>query len=161
MVINFFRKAAFLLVKTPKVWYNKRMRILGVDYGDSRIGVSVCDELCKLASPLMTVKSESMRKNVDKIAAIAKEQSVGAIVLGLPLNMDGSEGIRAGKSRAFARVLEKVSGLEVKLVDERLTTVEAEEIMDANGVPKYKRKEIVDRIAAQLILQSYLDSNKQ
>ena len=128
-----------------------------MDYGDSRIGVSVCDELCKLASPLMTVKSESMRKNVDKIAAIAKEQSVGAIVLGLPLNMDGSEGIRAGKSRAFARVLEKVSGL----VDERLTTVEAEEIMDANGVPKYKRKEIVDRIAAQLILQSYLDSNKQ
>ena len=132
-----------------------------MDYGDSQIGVSVCDELCKLASPLMTVKSESMRKNVDKIAAIAKEQSVGAIVLGLPLNMDGSEGIRAGKSRAFARVLEKVSGLEVKLVDERLTTVEAEEIMDANGVPKYKRKEIVDRIAAQLILQSYLDSNKQ
>ena len=70
-----------------------------MDYGDSRIGVSVCDELCKLASPLMTVKSESMRKNVDKIAAIAKEQSVGAIVLGLPLNMDGSEGVRAGKPR--------------------------------------------------------------
>ncbi len=136
------------------------MRILGVDYGDSRIGLSVCDELQTLASPLATVKSESMRKNVDKIAAVAKDQNVGAVVLGLPLNMDGSEGVRAGKSRAFGRVLEKVSGLKVIFADERLTTVEAEEIMDANFVPKNKRKEIVDRIAAQLILQSYLDSNK-
>ena len=137
------------------------MRILGVDYGDSRIGLSVCDELGILASPLATIKSESMRKNVDKITAIAKEQNAETIVLGLPLNMDGTEGIRASKSRAFARVLEKVSGLSVILVDERLTTVEADEIMDANNVPKQKRKEIVDRIAAQLILQSYLDTNKK
>ena len=153
------RKYVFLLFKSGKVCYNLHMRILGVDYGDSRIGLSTSDELELLASPLVTVKSESMRKNVDKIAAIAKEQNAGAIVLGLPLNMDGSEGDRAGKSRAFARVLEKVSGLSVILIDERLTTVEAEEIMDANNVPKHKRKEIVDRIAAQLILQSYLDSN--
>ena len=151
----------FLLVYCIEICYTIAMRILGVDYGDSRIGLSVCDELGILASPLATIKSESMRKNVDKITAIAKEQNAETIVLGLPLNMDGTEGIRASKSRAFARVLEKVSGLSVILVDERLTTVEADEIMDANNVPKQKRKEIVDRIAAQLILQSYLDTNKK
>ena len=129
-----------------------------MDYGDSRIGLSVCDELQILAVPLLTIKSESMRKNVDKIASIARDESVQKIVVGLPLNMDGTEGIRASKSRAFGRVLEKVSGIETVYFDERLTSVQAEEIMDEMNVKKDKRKNIVDRIAAQIILQSYLDS---
>ena len=129
-----------------------------MDYGDSRIGLSVCDELQILAVPLLTIKSESMRKNVDKIASIAKDKNVQKIVVGLPLNMDGTEGIRASKSRAFGRVLEKVSGIETVYFDERLTSVQAEEIMDEMNVKKDKRKNIVDRIAAQIILQSYLDS---
>lgn len=129
-----------------------------MDYGDSRIGLSVCDELQILAVPLLTIKSESMRKNVDKIASIAKDENVQKIVVGLPLNMDGTEGIRASKSRAFGRVLEKVSGIETVYFDERLTSVQAEEIMDEMNVKKDKRKNIVDRIAAQIILQSYLDS---
>lgn len=137
------------------------MRILGVDYGDARIGVSVCDELEILASPLMTVKSESMRKNIDRIAEIARREGVKKIVVGLPLNMDGSEGERAGKSRAFGRVLEKVSGIEVDYMDERLTSVEAEEIMELVNVKKEKRKNTVDRIAAQIILQTYLDAVKK
>ena len=137
------------------------MRMLGVDYGDARIGLSVCDELEILASPLCTVKSESMRKNIDKIASVAKEENVGLIVVGLPLNMDGSEGERASKSRSFGKVLEKVSGIRVEYFDERLTSVEAEEIMDRTGVKQSKRKNIVDRIAAQLILQSYMDANKK
>lgn len=129
-----------------------------MDYGDSRIGLSVCDELQILAVPLLTIKSESMRKNVDKIASIARDENVQKIVVGLPLNMDGTEGIRASKSRAFGRVLEKVSGIETVYFDERLTSVQAEEIMDEMNVKKDKRKNIVDRIAAQIILQSYLDS---
>ena len=136
------------------------MRILGVDYGDSRIGLSVCDEMEILASPLVTIKSLSMKKNIDSVSDIAKRENVSLIVVGLPLNMDGSEGERAGKSRAFGRVLERVSGIKVEYFDERLTSVEAEEIMQSVGVKKDKRKNIVDRIAAQLILQSYIDANK-
>lgn len=136
------------------------MRILGVDYGDSRIGLSVCDEMEILASPLATIKSLSMKKNIDSVSDIAKRENVSLIVVGLPLNMDGSEGERAGKSRAFGRVLERVSGIKVEYFDERLTSVEAEEIMQSVGVKKDKRKNIVDRIAAQLILQSYIDANK-
>ena len=136
------------------------MRILGVDYGDSRIGLSVCDEMEILASPLATIKSLSMKKNIDSVSDIAKRENVSLIVVGLPLNMDGSEGERAGKSRAFGRVLERVSAIKVEYFDERLTSVEAEEIMQSVGVKKDKRKNIVDRIAAQLILQSYIDANK-
>ncbi len=137
------------------------MRMLGVDYGDARIGLSVSDELETLASPLVTLKSESMRKNIDAVAEAAAEEKVSRIVIGLPLNMDGSEGARASKTRSFGRVLEKVSGLPVEYFDERLTSVEAEEIMESVGVKKNKRKNLVDRIAAQLILQSYLDASKK
>ncbi len=133
---------------------------MSVDYGDSRIGLSVCDELEFLAHPLRTIKSESMRKNVDVVAEIAKSERAEKIVVGLPLNMDGSEGERAGKSRAFGRVLEKVSGIEVDYFDERLTSVEAENIMEEVSVKKSKRKNIVDTIAAQIILESYLSARK-
>ena len=137
------------------------MRILGIDYGDARIGTSVCDELETMAHPLRTYKSESMRKNIDTMSTLAKSENVGLIVVGLPLNMDGSEGARASKTRAFASVLSKVSGLAVELVDERLTSVEAEEIMNRIAVKKSKRKEIIDTIASQIILQSYLDGKKK
>ena len=137
------------------------MRILGIDYGDARIGTSVCDEMETMALPLKTVKSESMRKNIDAMAKLAREESAGLIVVGLPLNMDGSEGERASKTRSFGKVLSKVTGLEVEYVDERLTSVEAEEIMDTVGVKKGKRKGIIDTIAAQIILQTYLDIKKK
>ncbi len=146
--------------KSVKLCYNRIMRILGVDYGDARIGISVCDEMQIFAAPLTTLKSLSMKKNIDAVSDVAKREEVGLIVVGLPLNMDGSEGERASKSRAFGRVLERVSGLPVAYFDERLTSVEAEEIMEKVGTKKSKRKNIVDRIAAQLILQGYLDANK-
>lgn len=135
--------------------------MLGVDYGDARIGLSVCDELEILATPLCTVKSESMRKNIDKVAEIAKRESVQKIVLGLPLNMDGTEGVRASKTRSFGNVLQKVSGIPVEYFDERLSSVEAEEIMETVQLKKSKRKNVIDRIAAQIILQSYMDANKK
>lgn len=134
--------------------------MLGVDYGDARIGVATCDELEILATARDTIRSESMRKNIDAIAAIAKAENAERIVVGLPLNMDGSEGARASKTRSFGKVLEKVSGIEVVYFDERLTSVEADERMDEANVRKLKRKGLVDRIAAAIILQSYLDSYK-
>ena len=137
------------------------MRMLGVDYGDARIGVATCDELEILATARDTIRSESMRKNIDAIAAIAKAENAERIVVGLPLNMDGSEGARASKTRSFGKVLEKVSGIEVVYFDERLTSVEADERMDEANVRKLKRKGLVDRIAAAIILQSYLDSYKK
>lgn len=135
--------------------------MLGVDYGDARIGVATCDELEILATARDTIRSESMRKNIDAIAAIAKAENAERIVVGLPLNMDGSEGTRASKTRSFGKVLEKVSGIEVVYFDERLTSVEADERMDEANVRKLKRKGLVDRIAAAIILQSYLDSYKK
>ena len=137
------------------------MRMICVDNGEARIIKNNSDETEMLASPLATIKSLSMRKNIDNVARIAHEEGAGRIVVGLPLNMDGTEGARANKTKAFGNVLAKVSGIDVVYFDERLSSVEAEYIMDMNMVGKNKRKDIVDRIAAQVILQSYLDSNNK
>lgn len=133
------------------------MRILGIDYGDARIGIAVSDELKILASPVETYKVQSMRKDIDYVSELAKKYNCEKIVLGLPLNMNGTEGPRADKTRAFGRNLEKVSGITVVYKDERLTTVQVERVFDEANVRKGKRKDIVDKTAAVLILQSYLD----
>ena len=133
------------------------MRVLGIDYGDARIGVALSDELGILASPLQTYKSQSMRKDIDYIASIAKENNCGKIVIGLPLNMNGTEGDRVSKTKSFGNVLEKVAGIPVVYKDERLTTVQVERFFEQANVKKDKRKQIVDKTAAVLILQSYLD----
>ena len=133
------------------------MRILGVDYGDARIGLALSDELGILASPLETYKSQSMRKDIDYISAIAKDKNCAKIVVGLPLNMNGTEGASVQKTKAFGTVLERVAGIPVVYKDERLTTVQVERAFDLGNVKKDKRKQIVDRNAAVLILQSYLD----
>ncbi len=136
------------------------MRILGVDYGDKRIGLALSDVLGIVAGPLGTYESQSMRKDIDYIAALAKEKQAEAIVLGLPVNMDGSHGERAEKTKAFGRNLEKVSGLSVIYKDERLSTVSAEKSLIESNVRREKRKCVIDTVAAQIILQSYLDSRK-
>lgn len=133
------------------------MRILGIDYGDARIGIALSDELGILASPLQTYQSQSMRKDIDYISALAKEKNCGKIVIGLPLNMNGSEGDRVSKTKSFGNVLEKVAGIPVVYKDERLTTVQVERLFEQANVKKDKRKQIVDKTAAVLILQSYLD----
>ena len=145
---------------SKNIWYNLTMRILCVDYGDARTGLAISDELEMIASPLKTYKMKSMRCAVDYVANIAHCERAQLIVVGLPLNMDGSEGVRASKTRAFGRVLQKVYGLDVVYRDERLTRVEAEEILKQGGVGFAERKELVDSMAARLILQSYLESNK-
>ncbi len=136
------------------------MRILAIDYGDSRIGLAVSDITGVIASPVGTIKSLGMRGDVDALAAKAKELNVSAFVLGLPLNMDGSEGERAEKTRKLGSVLSKVSGLDVEFMDERLTTVSAERVLDEVDMRWDKRKKVVDTISAQIILQTYLDKQK-
>ncbi len=137
------------------------MRIMAVDYGDSRIGLAVSDKLGIIASPVGTIRSVGMRGDVDELAAKAKELGAELILLGLPLNMDGSEGERAEKTRKLGSVLGKVSGLNVEYLDERLSTVSAERVLDEAEMRWDKRKKVVDTISAQIILQTYLDKIKK
>lgn len=136
------------------------MRILSVDYGDSRIGLAVSDMLGIIASPVGTIKSSGMRMDIDRLSEEAKRLNVDLIVLGLPLNMDGSEGERAEKTRKIGTILSKVSGLKVDYMDERLTSVSAERVLDEAEIRWDKRKKAVDTISAQIILQTYLDKLK-
>ena len=137
------------------------MRILGIDYGDARIGLALCDPTETLASALEPIEAKSMRRSIDEISALAKSREVGLFVVGLPLNMNGSEGPQAGKVRAFANNLEKVSAIPVAMMDERLTTVMVTRAFDQTGVKKSKRLSLVDSASAQVILQNYLDGKKR
>ena len=137
------------------------MRILGIDYGDARIGLALSDESETIASPLATYQAQSMRKSIDYIASLAKDRGVERIVVGLPINMDGSLGERASKTKAFGENLARVSGIEVCYKDERLTTVAAERTLIECSVRREKRKEVIDTVSAQIILQSYLDAQKR
>lgn len=136
-------------------------RILGVDYGDARTGLALSDLSCTLASAIGTVKATGMRKTAEAVAEAAKKHGAAEIVLGLPVNMNGSEGPRAEKARAFASMLEEITGLKVSLFDERLTTSAAHQIMNLTDTRGKKRKSTVDMLSAEIILQDYLDSKKR
>jgi len=136
-------------------------RLLGVDFGLRRVGYAVCDRLHVLATPLPVHRTESMRNTIDYTAALAKKEEADGIVVGLPLSLDGSESVQSGRVRAFARNLERVSGLPVTLFDERLTTVEADALLREAGINKAARRaELIDSASAAVILQSYLQSIK-
>lgn len=132
------------------------MRIMGVDYGDARTGVAVSDLMCSIVGNTTVIHSRNTEKTIDQLSAIIKEQGVGEIVVGLPKNMDGTEGPRAQLCREFAERLSDVTGLPVKLWDERRTTVEAHNILSQHNYHGKKRKDTVDAVAASLILEGYL-----
>lgn len=132
------------------------MIILSVDYGDVRTGIAVCDKLQMLASPVCVITQRNQQKLSDEIAEIAKKRSAEKIVLGLPKNMDGSEGFRAEACREFAELLGEKTGLPVDFQDERLTTVSAHNILNATNTRGKKRKEVIDAVSAVLILEDYL-----
>ncbi|MBO4864500.1 MAG: Holliday junction resolvase RuvX [Eubacterium sp.] len=137
------------------------MRILGLDYGDKTVGVAITDELCLTAQPLVTIKRErtnKLRKTYQELESIIKEYCVEKIVLGKPLNMNGTEGERVERTAAFRNELARRTGLEIIDMDERLTTVEADEVLDDMGVPASERKEYIDKIAAAIILKDYLNN---
>ena len=135
-------------------------RIMGIDYGDARTGVAFSDLLCTIVGSTCVVPSRNTDKAVAYLVRMAKEQDVGTIVVGLPRNMNGTEGPRAELCREFAARLERETGLEVILWDERRTTVEAHNILSQHNYHGKKRKETVDAVAASLILEGYLNSRK-
>ena len=136
------------------------MRVMAIDYGDQRIGLAVSDPTGLLCGEAWTMQEWNMERASQRIAEEAARREVSTLVLGLPKNMDGSEGARAEKSRAFAALLEADSGLEVVLWDERRSSIEAHAILHAAGKKEKLHRKTVDAVAASLILQGYLDRPK-
>lgn len=133
------------------------MKIMSVDYGDVRTGLAVCDRTEFLASPVGTIVERDFETLVKKVAyAATKELGVGMVVVGLPRNMDGSYGERAEKCRRFAKALNALIPIPVETWDERQTTMQAQRYLDETGVYGKKRKEVIDEVAATIILDSYL-----
>ena len=131
-------------------------KIMGIDYGDARTGIAISDLLCSIVGSSQVIPSRNTQKAIDDIVRIAKENAVGQIVVGLPKNMDGTEGPRAVLCREFAALVENATGLPVVLWDERRTTVEAHNILSEHNYHGKKRKNTVDAVAASLILEGYL-----
>lgn len=132
------------------------MRVMGIDYGDARTGIAISDLLCSIVGTTTVIHSRNSEKTLVEIARIVKENDVGEIVLGLPKNMDGTEGARAQLCREFAQSVEETTGIKVNMWDERRTTVEAHNILSAHNYHGKKRKNTVDAVAASLILEGYL-----
>ena len=134
------------------------MRIMAIDYGDKRIGLAVSDRLGMICGEAWTMEEWDMERASKRISDEAKAREVTKLVLGLPKNMDGSEGARAEKSRELKELLEKDSGLPVVLWDERRSSIEAHAILHANGKKEKKHRKTVDAVAASLILEGFLGS---
>ena len=136
-------------------------RLAGIDYGTVRIGVAICDEMRMLASPLETYTRRDLDADEQFFRQLAKEESLVGFVVGLPIHGSGSESQKSQEARAFADWLTKVTELPVALVDERFTTAQAEQALLESNLTSRKRKARVDKIAAQIILSTYLDAPHQ
>ena len=136
------------------------MIILSVDYGDVRTGIAVCDALEMLASPVTVIKETYLPKVAKQIAALAEEKGAELVVVGNPVNMDGTEGERSAKCRELAAHLTEEYGLATDLEDERLTTVEAHRALNATNTRGKARKEVVDAVSAVIILEDYLKTRR-
>ena len=132
------------------------MRIMGIDYGDARTGLAVSDEMNILVGEAWTLNEWNPERVADVIAHEAQKRNVGRLVLGLPKNMDGSEGPRAEKCRDFAELLRSKTDIELVMWDERRSSIEAHAILHANGKKEKKHRKSVDAVAASLILEGYL-----
>lgn len=134
------------------------MKILGIDYGSRRIGLAISDELGITARPLAVIERKKLDRDLDALERIIRENEVERVVLGLPLRLDGTRGVQCEKVEKFADALKGRIPLPVVFRDEALSTWEADEIMMAAGMNSKKRRKIVDKVAAGIILQGYLDS---
>lgn len=135
-------------------------RVLGVDLGDARIGLAISDPIGLTAQPLGWVPGGGRKACVARVAAAAREHGAVTIVVGHPLLMSGTAGERAGSAAAFARALGALVEASVVLWDERLSTVQAQRALIGGGVRRGRRREVVDQVAAALILQSWLDAQR-
>ena len=131
-------------------------RVLALDLGARRVGLALSDELGITAQGLPTLVRTNLREDLARMTRLARERGVAMFLIGNPLHMSGSEGRQSAWVRQFAEKLESCSGLPVKLWDERLTTVEAERVLDQGGVSRDKHRKAVDRLAAVILLASYL-----
>ncbi len=139
------------------------MRLMGLDFGSKTVGVAVSDELEMTATGVEIVRRESpnkLRRTLARIGELIKEYDVNTVILGYPVMLDGSEGERVEKTKEFAQMLERRTGVQIIFQDERLTTVEAYEIMDQMGIKKDDRYKYVDMLAAKFILEDYLNSRQ-
>ena len=136
-------------------------KIMGIDYGDARTGIAISDLLCSIVGSTCVIPSRNRAKAIADIVRLCKENAVGEIVIGLPRNMDGTEGPRAELCREFAAEVEAATGLKITMWDERRTTVEAHNILSQHNYHGQKRKNTVDAVAASLILEGYLNFRKR
>lgn len=132
-------------------------RVLGVDYGTHRIGLALSDPLGVFAQPLDVIKNDGEKRSALAVAEVARQKGAGRIILGLPRNMNGTEGPSAAWVRAFAEKLADAHAPTVELWDERLTTKQAELSLIEGGMRRERRREVIDKVAAQQLLQSWLD----
>ena len=137
------------------------MRIMAIDYGDARTGIAISDLLGSIVGSTTVIHSRNTERTIDDICRLVQQEGVQQLVVGLPRNMDGSEGPRAQLCREFAEVLKEATGLPVAMWDERRTTVEAHNILSQHNYHGKKRKETVDAVAASLILEGYLAFKKR
>jgi len=134
---------------------------IGLDFGERRIGVAVSDPGGQIARPLLVIERSSLRDDMARIAELVRSRRAQKVIVGLPLNLDGSLGPAARRARRFASALGRELALPIALWDERLTTVEAERALLASDRSRQRRKEVRDAVAASLILQSYLDAHRE
>lgn len=137
------------------------MKIMSIDYGDTRTGIAFCDKLERLASSYAVLEEEYAPKLVDKISEIIKCEQPEKIVIGLPRNMDGTYGFRAEKCRNLGKMISQITDIPIDYEDERLTTVIAHDILSSNNVRGKKRKKLVDAVSAVVILQNYIDRGRE
>ena len=138
------------------------MRKMSLDLGDRRIGIATSDPLGIIANPLETYTRSSMSRDIQYISHLVQKHEVDTIILGLPINMDGTEGERVEKSRQFGDLLKQnMPNIKIDYMDERWTTVSAERMLIDADVSREKRKTVIDKVAATIILQSYLDKVKK
>ncbi len=135
-------------------------RYLGIDFGEKRVGVAITDPTRTIAQPLKTISYTSLKKLVTEIKTLLNEKQVVKVIVGLPLSMKGSDSAQTRVVREFAERLRKSCAVPVELIDERLTTVQAHQVMHQMGKKPSRHREKVDQIAAQYILQTYIDREK-
>ena len=140
---------------------NSYYRVMALDYGDVRIGIAMSDVTRFLASGYENYTRISLEKDCKHIADIISQNNVKVVVLGLPLNMDGTEGVRVEKTKEFAEVLKSYTDAKIDFLDERLTSVSAEKILISADVSRKKRKQVLDKLSATIILQDYLDQQSR
>lgn len=135
-------------------------RILALDYGERRIGVALSDPLLIMASPLLTLTRQSIARDLEALRLMVEEHQVRRIVVGLPLAMDGTRTAMTGKAEQFAGKVGRATGVPVETWDERLTTAQATRTLIEGGARRERRREVIDQVAAVILLQSYLDARR-